>query len=118
VLKEEKKNPLKSYRKTLQTGKRIEYNHPGYKNGIRNNKKSQRETTLEIEILGKNSGNIDASSSNIIQEMEKRILGVEDSIEIMDITIKKCKMQRDPNSKHPRNLGHNEKTKPKDNRYR
>ena len=27
-------------------------------------------------------------------------------------------MQKDPNSKHPGNPGHNEKTKPKDNRYR
>ena len=27
-------------------------------------------------------------------------------------------MQKDPNSKHPENTGHNEKTKPKDNRYR
>jgi hypothetical protein len=29
---------------------------------------------------------------------------------------RKCKMQKDPNSKHPGNTGHNEKTKPKDNR--
>jgi hypothetical protein len=37
----------------------------------------------------------------------------------MDTTIKengKCK--NDPNSKHPENPGHNEKTKPKDKRYR
>ena len=27
-------------------------------------------------------------------------------------------MQKDPNSKYPGNPGHNEKTKPKDNRYR
>jgi hypothetical protein len=27
-------------------------------------------------------------------------------------------MQKDPKPKHPRNLGHNEKTKPKNNRYR
>jgi hypothetical protein len=31
---------------------------------------------------------------------------------------RKCKMQKDPNSKHLGNTGHNEKTKPKDNRYR
>jgi hypothetical protein len=29
---------------------------------------------------------------------------------------RKCKMQKDPNSKHPGNPGHNEKTKPTDNR--
>ena len=27
-------------------------------------------------------------------------------------------MQKDPNPKHPGNAGHNEKTKPKDNKYR
>ena len=51
-------------------------------------KKSQRETTLEIEILGKKSGTIDASISNRIQEMEERISSAEDSIESMDTTIK------------------------------
>jgi prefoldin subunit 5 len=55
-------------------------------------KKTQRETTQEIEILGKKSGTIDASISNRIQEMEKRILGEKNSMEIMDTTIKeKCK---------------------------
>jgi hypothetical protein len=57
-------------------------------------KKIQRETTLEIETLGKKSGTIDASISNWIQEMEERITGPEDSIENMDTTIKenaKCK---------------------------
>jgi hypothetical protein len=51
-------------------------------------KKSQRETTLKIEILGKKSGTIDTSISNRIQEMEKRISGAEDSIGNMDTTIK------------------------------
>jgi hypothetical protein len=57
-------------------------------------KKTQMETMLEIEILGKKSGTIDASISNRIQEMEERISGAEDSIENMDTTIKenaKCK---------------------------
>jgi hypothetical protein len=35
--------------------------------------KSQRETTLEIENLGKRSGVIDASTSNRIQEIEERL---------------------------------------------
>jgi hypothetical protein len=34
-------------------------------------KKSQRETTLEIENLGKKSGAIDASITNRIQEVQK-----------------------------------------------
>ena len=51
-------------------------------------KKSQSEATLEIETLGKNSGTIDASISNRIQEMEERISGAEDSIENSSTTIK------------------------------
>jgi chromosome segregation ATPase len=57
-------------------------------------KKTQRETTLEVEILGNKSGPIDASITNRIQEMEERISGAEDCIENMDTTIKvnaKCK---------------------------
>jgi predicted nucleic acid-binding Zn-ribbon protein len=57
-------------------------------------KKSQRETTLEIENLGKKSGAIDASITNKIQEIEKRISVAEDTIENIDTTIKeneKCK---------------------------
>jgi hypothetical protein len=49
-------------------------------------KKSQRETTLEIENLGKRSGVIDASITNRIQQIEKRISGTEDSIENIDTT--------------------------------
>ena len=61
---------------------------------IETKKKTQRETTLEIETLGKKSGTIDASISNRLQEMEERISGAEDSIENMDTKIKenaKCK---------------------------
>jgi ElaB/YqjD/DUF883 family membrane-anchored ribosome-binding protein len=44
-------------------------------------KKTQRETPLEIESLGKRSGTTDANISNKIQEREERISGAEDSIE-------------------------------------
>ena len=57
-------------------------------------KKSQRETTLEIENLAKRSGVIDASITKRIQEIEERISGAEDAIENIDITVKenaKCK---------------------------
>jgi hypothetical protein len=53
-------------------------------------KKSQRETTLEIENPGKRSGVI----TNRIQEIEERISGAEDIIENIDTTVKenaKCK---------------------------
>jgi hypothetical protein len=54
-------------------------------------KKSQRETTLEVEILGKKSGTKDVSIRNRIQEMKERISGTEDFIENIDTIIKKMK---------------------------
>jgi chromosome segregation ATPase len=57
-------------------------------------KKTQRETTLEIETLGQKSGTINASISNRIQEMEERISDAEDSIENMDTTIKNAKCKK------------------------
>jgi predicted nucleic acid-binding Zn-ribbon protein len=51
-------------------------------------KKSQRETTLEIENLVKRSGIIDASITNKIQEIEERISGAEDTIEDIGTTVK------------------------------
>jgi hypothetical protein len=84
-------------------------------------KKTQSEVILEIENVGKKAGTIDWSISNRMQEMEETISGAEDSIEDIGTTIKenaKCKMQKDPNSKHPGNPGNNEKTKPTENRSR
>jgi hypothetical protein len=57
-------------------------------------KKTQRETTLEIENLGKKSGTIEVRISNRIQEMKERISGVEDSIGNMDTTIKKMQIAK------------------------
>jgi cell division protein FtsL len=57
-------------------------------------KKTQSETMLEIENLGKKSETIDVSISNRIHEMEERISGTEDSIENFGTTVKentKCK---------------------------
>jgi hypothetical protein len=57
-------------------------------------KKSQKETTLEIEKLDKRPGVIDASIANRIQEIEERISGAEETIENIDTTVKenvKCK---------------------------
>jgi chromosome segregation ATPase len=50
-------------------------------------KKSQKETTLEIENLGKRSGVIDVSITNRIQEMDENISDAEDTIENIDTTI-------------------------------
>jgi uncharacterized coiled-coil protein SlyX len=57
-------------------------------------KKSQRETTMEIENLAKRSGVIDASITNRIQEIEERISGGKDTIGNIDTKLKentKCK---------------------------
>jgi hypothetical protein len=51
-------------------------------------KKSQRETTLEMENLGKKSGVIDESITNRIQEIEERISVAEDTIQNTDTTVK------------------------------
>jgi chromosome segregation ATPase len=51
-------------------------------------KTSQKETTLELENLGKRAGVIDASITNRIQEIEERISGVEYTIENIDTTVK------------------------------
>ena len=61
---------------------------------VETTKKSQRETTLEIENLEKKSGAIDANINNRIQGMEERISDAKDTIETMDSTVKenaKCK---------------------------
>ena len=81
-------------------------------------KKTQRETTLEIEILRKKSGTIEGSISNRIQEMEERTQVQKKHRKHEHNNQRKHKMQKDPNSKHPGKSGHNEKTKPTDNRSR
>jgi hypothetical protein len=63
-------------------------------------KKSQRETTQEIEILWEKSGTIDASIRNRIQEIEERISSAEESIGNMDTTIEE-------NAKWKKILPHN-----------
>ena len=81
-------------------------------------KKSQSETTLELENLGKRSGVIDATITKRIQMIEQRISGAGNHRKYWHNSQRKCKMQKDPNSKQPGNPGHNEKTKPTDNKYR
>ena len=103
----------------MQTGDGFEQTIQDLKREVETTKKSQSGTALEIENLEKKSWTIDESISNRIQEIEERISGAEDSIEKHGHNNqRKCKMQKDPNSKHPGNPGHNEKTKPMDNRYR
>jgi hypothetical protein len=51
-------------------------------------KKSQRETILKLEKLGKRSGVIDVSIANRIQEIQERISSAEETIENIDTTVK------------------------------
>jgi chromosome segregation ATPase len=95
ALKEETQKSLKELQEnTVKQLKELKQTIQDLKMEVETIKKSQRETTLEIENLGKKSGTIDASISNRIQQMEERISGAEDSTENMDTTIKenaKCK---------------------------
>ena len=59
-------------------------------------KKLQRETTLELENLGKSSGVTHASTTNRIQEIEERISGAEDTIENIDTTVKENAKIKNP----------------------
>jgi prefoldin subunit 5 len=74
----------------MELNKTIQY----LKREVETIKKTQSETTLEIETLGKKYRTIDVSISKKIQEMDERTSGAEDSIENMGTTIKeiaKCK---------------------------
>jgi hypothetical protein len=44
------------------------------------------EANLEMENLGKRTGITDVSITNRIQEIEERIMGVEDTLEEIDTT--------------------------------
>ena len=83
---------------------------------IETKKKSQRETTLEIENLGKKSRGKHHQQKT--RDRRKNLRCRRYHRKHRHSSQRQCKMQKDPNPKHPRNSGHNEKTKPKDNRYR
>jgi hypothetical protein len=70
-----------------------------------------------MKNLGKKTGVTDASITNKIQEIEERISAVEDTRHKHN-SQEKYKKQKAPMAKHSSNPGHNEKTEPKNNRYR
>ena len=73
-LKELQENTIKQVKKLNKTIQDLKMEIETIK------KKQQRETTLELENLGKRSGIIDTSITNRIQEIEERISGAEDTI--------------------------------------
>ena len=73
---------------------------------------------MEIETLGNELGFMDANVNNRIQEIEEGIPDADDYIDSIDSTVKKCKMEKASYQNHSGNTGHNQKSKPKDYRYR
>jgi DNA anti-recombination protein RmuC len=85
-IKEETQKSLKELQvNTTKQVMELNKNIQDLKMEVETIKKTQSETTLVIDILGKKSGTIDASISNRIQE---RIADTQDFIENMDTTIK------------------------------
>ena len=80
-------NPLKNKRKS-QTGQGDEQNHPGYKNGKRNNKEVTKQDNTGDRKHRKETRSHRASSTNRIQEVEERISGAGDTIENINTTVK------------------------------
>ena len=80
-LKEEAQKSLKEFQEnTTEQVKELNKTIQDLKMEIETQKKSQRETTLEIENLGKRPECIDTSITNRIKEIEERISGAEDTI--------------------------------------
>jgi hypothetical protein len=103
-IKEETQKSLKELQEnTTKQAKGMNKTIQDLKMEIETIKKSQRETTMEIENLGKRSGVIDASITNRIQEIGERISGAEDTIENIDTSVKEnAKSKKAPNPKHHR----------------
>ena len=70
----------------------------------------KRETTLEIENLGKKSGTICEHQQQNTRDGRENLRCRRFHRERRHNNQRKYKMQKDPNSKHPGNPGHNEQT--------
>jgi chromosome segregation ATPase len=89
ALKEDTQKSLKELQEnTIKQEKERNKTIQDLKMEIETIKKSQRETTLELENLGKRLGVIDVNITNRIQEIEERILGAKDTIENIDTIVK------------------------------
>jgi archaellum component FlaC len=95
ALKEETNKSLKEIQEnTIKQVKELNKMVQELKMELETIKKSQREATLEMDKLGKGSGVTDTSITNRIQDIEERISGIEDTIEVIDVPVKentKCK---------------------------
>jgi hypothetical protein len=86
------------------------------KREIKNNKEKPKGDNSGDRKLGKKSGTIDQQQNK--RDGRENLRYRRFHREHEHNNKRKCKMQKDPNSKHPGNPGHNEKTKPSDNRSR
>jgi predicted RNase H-like nuclease (RuvC/YqgF family) len=80
-------------------------------------KKSLREATLEIENLGKRSKS-HRYKHHQQNTRDRRIPDIEDTIEIIDTTVKENTKSKKLLSQNIQEIQDNKKTKPKNNRYR
>ena len=78
-------------------------------------KKTQMETILEVENIGKNQES-QMQASPTEYKRQKREYQVQ-KVTQKALTQQSTKMQNARDPKHQGNFGHNEKTKPKINRY-
>jgi len=89
------------------------------KMGIEALKKTRSVRIPEMKNSGVQTGITEASFTNIIRQMEKRLSGIEDMIEEMEILVKEnVESKNTPDTKYPGSLGHCEKIKLKNNRTR
>ena len=101
------------------------------KNNQRDEGNNTNSSTLEncnrVNKRNKNIGNagyiktqkLQMQAQETIQEIEGRILGVSDKLEeIESMTKENLKQNKSLTKKHPGNVGHSEKTKPRNKRHR
>ena len=111
-LKDTQENQDKAIKQVMETVQDL-------KNEMEVMKKTQTKGRLDMENLGNRSGTTETSITNRLQEIEERFSDAEDTIEEINSLIKKKQqIQQILNTKHPGNLGHHKKTKPKNNRGR
>jgi hypothetical protein len=87
--KEETNKSLKDIQEnTIKQMKEIDKTEQDLNVEIEEIKKTQTEGILEVENLGKRKGTTDTSITNKIQRIKGNILGVEDTVEEIDTSVK------------------------------
>ena len=107
---------MKAKEKKIKQAKQIAQTVKDLQTEIEAIKKKQTKKILEMKKLGKQKQTTDASITNRIQEIENRISGVEDTIKEIDLSVKENVKFNKFLTQNIQDLGHHEKTKPKNNR--